>query len=245
MDQYRTVIKSARASIACYFGSESSVLRAEEESRGNGLRPRTAFQAVQQIYSSEDNLAMQQLKLVSAKPGKASKMRHLRDKKSYEGVYAKKQLRSVSPKKPVLASHEVTSPSRQSTAGLSPVLRGSPDRLESMRSHRSSMLHGLMDVCTQASDPDTTHSASPSKYRRRPSHVSFTAQRLQQLDAPSDLLESLYSLRKESDLNLHHDAVQMKLDEVTNADPAAGQIKLMIVRHAVHRRSSRIPAVLG
>lgn len=238
MDPYRTVIKSARASIASYFGSESSVLRADDGNWGNCSRPRTAFQAVEQIYSFEDNLARQQVKLAAGKVEKPPGRRHLRERKRYERVY--EELRSASPKKPVVASHDVRSPSRQST-GLSPVLRVSPERTESLRSHRSSMLHGLMDVCTQASD--STHSPSPPQYRRRRSHVSFTAKRLQQLDAPSDLLESLYSLRKESDLNLHRDAVKMKLEEVTNADPAAGQIKLMLVRHAVHRRNSRMSGV--
>jgi hypothetical protein len=238
MDPYRKMIKSARKSIDSYLGTGSPTVRDEED---NEQRPCTAFKAVHNIYSTEDGLAMQQLKLVTTRAEKPVSHRHIRDMKSYERVYAERQLKSASPKKPVVASHEISSPSRLSTAGPSPMPRGSPERMESIRSYRSSMLHGLIDVCTQASEPGAALSSSPPKYRRRRSHVSFTAKRVQQLDAPSDLLESLYSLRKESDLNMHRDAVRMKLDEVTNADPAAGQIRLMIARNAVHRRNSRLP----
>lgn len=237
MDPYRKMIKSARKSIDSYLGTGSpTTVRNEED---NEQRPCTAFKAVHNIYSAEDGLAMQRLQLVASRAEKPVSHRHIREMKSYERVYAEKLVKSASPKKPVVASHEISSPSRLSTAGPSPMPRGSPERMESMRSHRSAMLHGLIDVCTQAYE--SSLSSSPPKYRRRRSHVSFTAKRVQQLDAPSDLLESLYSLRKESDLNMHRDAVRMKLDEVTNADPAAGQIRLMIARNAVHRRNSRLP----
>lgn len=233
MEQYRKVIKSARQSIACYLGTEPSRSQAHDQHSSLDLRVSSPFQVIHHIYSHEDSLAMRQVNFLPKRPRPKT---HVRAKRRYERVYEERQMHSASPRKPATTSSDVTSHSRLSTAM-------SPERSESLQSYRKSRLMGLIDVCSQAAE-GASQSLSPKKPPvRRQSHVALTANRVQQLDGSSDILEALYHLRRESELSLHRDAVRMKLDEVTNADPAAGQIKLMLVRNAVHRRNSRVPTM--
>jgi hypothetical protein len=247
MNSYRQVVHSARESIDSYFRSYS-VSPEPEIKRHRPVRCRkpSVFEVTENIYSAEKSLAMQQIPLVHNE-GESAKRPHLRIKKSFEKKYSEGKLNtrtasSYSPRKPVLPSRVVRSFSRQALEAFSSPSRRSIVSPEETRHQRSAQLHNLIGACAQARETDNCISLirrEAERDKRSRSHISLTARTLQQLDAPCELLESMYYLRRGTDAAIKQDAIRMVFDEKTNADSSASQIKLMILRNAVQKRKSR------
>lgn len=235
MESYSRVIRSARESIDCYFASCS-------QSPEKPMRPssalRSAFDAAENIYTSEDSLAMQRLRLFSKDEEKPPQQRHLRERREYEKKYldrlrsARGSSSSSPQKQSSVHGDSRVSLSRQSSKAQSPTLQ----RAKSLRMRRNSRLHSLMSVCTQARRDTSQEGRREQKCL---SNVSVVAKTIQQVDAPCELLEPMYYLRRQSDLSLHTDAVRMKLEQQQSANTSSGQIRLMVLRTAVHRKNSR------